>query len=82
MSDLSAARPDGSQKCLQPLPQILTSQPGCIHQTKIGDAAQLNFESLKKFLRGVVQARVAIFHVKPLARKFDRAALAVYSEQE
>ena len=46
------------------------------------NASQFKLETLEQFLCGVVQLRVAVFHVKPLAGEFDRAGPPVDSEQE
>jgi hypothetical protein len=82
MCDSPAAGADGNQKRLELISKYLGRQPGCIHQPEIVNTAQFHFETLKQFLRGVVQLRVAELHVKPLAREFDRAAPSINSEQE
>ena len=53
--DLPATRPDGSKKPFEPLPEILTRQPGRVHQSKIVHPSQFSFETIKQFLRSVVQ---------------------------
>jgi hypothetical protein len=53
--DSPATRPDGNKKLLEPLPKILTRQPRRVHQPKIVHPSQFSFETIKQFLRSVVQ---------------------------
>jgi hypothetical protein len=65
--DSPATRPDGNRKLLDPLSKILARQPSGVHKPKIVHASQFNFDALEQFLRRVVQLRVAILHIEPLA---------------
>jgi hypothetical protein len=60
----------------------MAGQPIRIDQPEIVNGSQFMFETLEQFLRGIVQLRVAIFHVKPLAGEFDRAGPPADSEQK
>ena len=81
MCDSAAAGADRNQKRLELISKYLGRQPGCVDQPEIVNPSQFHFETFKQFLRGVVQLRVAVFHVKPLAGEFDRADPSVNSEQ-
>jgi len=78
--DSPATSTDGNKKLLEPLPKILARQPRRVHQLKIVHASQFSFETIKQFLRSVVQLGVAILHIEPLAGEFDGADLPVNSE--
>ena len=82
MCDSPAAGPDRNKERLEPISKFLARQPSCVHQAEIVNASQFHLETLEQFVCGIVQLRIAVFHVKPLAGKFDRAARSVYSEQE
>jgi len=82
MCDSPAAGADRNQERLYPISKYLARQPSRIHQQEIVNASQFNLETLEKFLRGVVQLRVAELHVKSLTREFDRATPSINSEQE
>jgi hypothetical protein len=79
---LPAAGPDRNQERLEPIFKTLARQPIRIDQPEIVNTSQFKLETLEQLLRGVVQLRVAVFHVKPLAGEFDRADPPVNSEQE
>ena len=82
MCDSPAAGADGNQKRLKLISKYLGRQPCSIHQPEIVNATEFHFETLKQFVRGAVQLRVAELHVKPLARQFDRATPSINSERE
>jgi len=71
MCDSPATGPDGNQERLQPISKILARQPGRIQQPEIVNTSQFQLKTLKKFVCGIVQLRVAELHVKPLAREFN-----------
>jgi len=79
---LPATGPDRNQKRLEPVSKTLASQPIRVDQPEIVNASQFKLETLEQLLCGVVQLRVAVFHVKPLAGEFDRADPPANSEQE
>jgi hypothetical protein len=79
---MPAAGLERNQEGLEPLSKLLGSQPSCVYQPDIFNGSQLNLETIKQFVCGVVQLRVAELHVKPLAREFNRATLPIDSEQE
>jgi hypothetical protein len=80
--DSPAAGPDRNQKRLEPISKILAREPIRVNQPEIVNASQFKFETLEKLLCGVIQLRVAVFHVNPLAGEFDRAGPPADSEQE
>jgi hypothetical protein len=82
MCDSPATGPDGNQKRLKSLSKILACKPSRVHQLEIVNASQFKLETLEQFLSGVVQLRIAVFHIKLLAGKLDRAEPSVNSEQE
>ena len=82
MSDPPAAGSYRNQERLEPISKFLARQPRCVHQSKIVNASQFNFEAFEQLECGVVQLRVAKLHVKPLARKLDGAIPSINSEQE
>ncbi|HXP82405.1 MAG TPA: hypothetical protein VN976_21085, partial [Verrucomicrobiae bacterium] len=66
----------------EPISKTLARQPIRVDQPEIVNASQFKLETLEQLLCGVVQLRVAVFHVKPLAGEFDRTGPPADSEQE
>lgn len=82
MRNSPTAGPDSNQDGLEPISKYLTREPSRVHQAEILNASQFNLETLKQFVCGVVEVRVAELHVKPLAREFNRAIPSTDSKQE
>jgi hypothetical protein len=80
--DSPAAGPDRNQERLEPISKTLAREPIRVDQPEIVNASQFKLETLEQLQCGVIQFRVAVFHVKPLAGEFDRAGLPANSEQE
>ena len=79
--DLPAASPDRNQERLEPISKILAREPIRVDQPEIVNGPQFIFETLEQFMCGVVELRVAVFHVKPLAGEFDRGNPPVNCER-
>jgi hypothetical protein len=79
---LPATGPDRNQERVEPVSKTLAREPIRVDQPEIVNASQFKLEALEQLLRGVVQLRIAVFHVEPLAGEFDREDPPVDSEQE